>query len=105
MRWILSAQRGSPDARKPPASPVSDKNWSGLCETPAAVEFLSQLPIFIFSRNDMNPILNAALYRHLKAHNVSGLIEYTDDPLLERAALRGFETVSPLNPGPDVPLR
>lgn len=85
--------------------PVNDKNWSALCQTPAAVDLVSQLPIFIFGRNDLNPILNAALYRHLKAHDVSGLIEYTDASLPGHAALRGFETVSPLNPGPDVPFR
>lgn len=86
--------------------PLSDENWSALCENEGVIRYISRLPISLSSRGAGTPILNAALYRHLKAHNGSGLIEYIDYPEREHlfAVRVRFEAAIPLRPGPDVPL-
>lgn len=94
-----------PRRKKEPGARIGDEVWSGLCENAAMVRLVADLPIFIFGRDNMTPVVNAALDRHLKAHSVSGLAEYSEGLLPGRSGLRDFAAVTALRPGPDVPLR
>ncbi|MEX0287185.1 MAG: hypothetical protein AB3N23_21475 [Paracoccaceae bacterium] len=86
---------------------VDADTWTAFCQRPDIQKTALELPIFLFNRMEKYPILNADLFQHLKAHDISGLLETTldipTDPKRPEAYL-AYESIYPLDPDYRTPI-